>query len=246
MSNLNGKIAIVTGASRGIGAAIAERLAKDGAMVIINYAGKATEAEDQVRRIEAAGGRAISVQADVSDPAAVARMFDSAQASYGGVDILVNNAGIMRVAKLADSDDALFDSQIAINLKGTFNTLRQAATRLRNGGRIVNLSSTVVVRKAETYGVYAATKAAVEAMTPILSKELRGRSITVNAVAPGPIGTDLFLNGKSPELIEQLAKMSPLERLGTPDDVAAVVAFLIGPDGSWINGQVLRPNGGMI
>jgi 3-oxoacyl-[acyl-carrier protein] reductase len=246
MSNLNGKIAIVTGASRGIGAAIAERLAKDGATVIINYAGKATEAEDQVRRIEAAGGRAISVQADVSDPAAVARMFDSAQASYGGVDILVNNAGIMRVAKLADSDDALFDSQIAINLKGTFNTLRQAAARLRNGGRIVNLSSTVVVRKAETYGVYAATKAAVEAMTPILSKELRGRSITVNAVAPGPIGTDLFLNGKSPELIEQLAKMSPLERLGTPDDVAAVVAFLTGPDGSWINGQVLRPNGGMI
>ncbi len=246
MSNLNGKIAIVTGASRGIGAAIAGRLARDGATVIINYAGKAAEADEQVRKIEAAGGRAISTQADVSDAAAVARMFDSAQASYGGVDILVNNAGIMRVAKLADSDDALFDSQIAINLKGTFNTLRQAAARLRNGGRIVNLSSSVVVRKAETYGVYAATKAAVEAMTPILSKELRGRSITVNAVAPGPIGTDLFLNGKSPELIEQLAKMSPLERLGTPDDVAAVVAFLVGPDGSWMNGQVLRPNGGMI
>ena len=246
MSNLNGKIAIVTGASRGIGAAIAGRLAEDGATVIINYAGKAAEADEQVRKIEAAGGRAISSQADVSDAAAVARMFDNAEAAYGGVDILVNNAGIMKLAKLADSDDALFDSQVAINLKGTFNTLRQAAARLRNGGRIVNLSSSVVIRKAETYGVYAATKAAVEAMTPVLSKELRGRSITVNAVAPGPTGTDLFLNGKSPELIEHLAKMNPLERLGTPEAIAAAVAFLAGPDGAWINGQVLQANGGMI
>jgi 3-oxoacyl-[acyl-carrier protein] reductase len=246
MSNLNGKIAIVTGASRGIGAAIAGRLARDGATVIINYAGKAAEAEEQVRKIEAAGGRAISTQADVSDASAVARMFDSAQASFGGVDILVNNAGIMKLAKLADSDDGLFDSQIAINLKGTFNTLRVAAAQLRNGGRIVNLSTSVVGLKLETYGVYAATKAAVEAMTAILSKELRGRSITVNAVAPGPTGTDLFLNGKSQALVEHLAKMNPLERLGTPDDIAAAVAFLTGPDGAWINGQVLRANGGMI
>ena len=215
MSKLNGKVAIVTGASRGIGAAIAGRLARDGATVIVNYAGKAAEAEDLVRKIEAAGGRAISAQADVSDAAALARMFDSAQASYGGVDILVDNAGIMKLATLAESDDALFDSQIAVNLKGTFNTLRQAVKRLRNGGRIVNLSSSVVGLKPETYGVYAATKAAVETMTAILSKELRGRSITVNAVAPGPTGTDLFLNGKSPELVEHLAKMNPLERLGT-------------------------------
>lgn len=246
MSSLNGKIAIVTGASRGIGAAIAGRLARDGATVIINYAGKAREAEEQVRRIEAAGGRAVSAQADVSDAAAVARMFDSAEASYGGVDILVNNAGVMKLAKLSDSDDALFDSQIAINLKGTFNTLRQAATRLRNGGRIVNLSSSVVGLKPETYGVYAATKAAVETLTAILSKEMRGRNVTANVVAPGPTGTDLFLNGKSPELVEHLAKMNPLERLGTPDDIAAVVAFLAGPDGAWVNGQVLRANGGMI
>ena len=246
MSNLNGKIAIVTGGSRGIGAAIAGRLARDGATVIVNYAGRAAEAEEQIRKINAAGGQAVSAQADVSDAAAVARMFDSAEASYGGVDILVNNAGIMKLATLADSDDALFDSQIAINLKGTFNTLRQAAKRLRDGGRIVNLSSSVVVRKAETYAVYAATKAAVEAMTPILSKELRGRSITVNAMAPGPTGTDLFLNGKSPELIEHLAKMSPLERLGMPDDIAAAVAFLASPDGAWINGQVLQANGGLI
>ena len=213
MSKLNGKVAIVTGASRGIGAAIAGRLARDGATVIVNYAGKAAEAEDLVRKIEAAGGRAISAQADVSDAAALARMFDSAQASYGGVDILVDNAGIMKLATLAESDDALFDSQIAVNLKGTFNTLRQAVKRLRNGGRIVNLSSSVVGLKPETYGVYAATKAAVETMTAILSKELRGRSITVNAVAPGPTGTDLFLNGKSPELVEHLAKM---KSAGTP------------------------------
>ena len=246
MSKLNGKIAIVTGASRGIGAAIAARLAADGATVIINYAGKAAEAEEQVRRIEAAGGHAISAQADVADGVSIARMFDSAQAAYGGVDILVNNAGIMKLATLADSDDALFDSQIAVNVKGTFNTLRQAAMRLRSGGTIVNLSSSVVGLKPETYGVYAATKAAVEAMTSILAKELRGRSITVNAVAPGPTGTDLFLNGKAPELVEHMAKMNPLERLGTPEDIAAVVAFLAGPDGAWVNGQVLRANGGMV
>jgi 3-oxoacyl-[acyl-carrier protein] reductase len=246
MSNLNGKVAIVTGASRGIGAAIARRLAADGATVIVNYVGKPAEAEDQVRRIAAAGGHAVSAQADVSGAAAVARMFDSAEASYGGVDILVNNAGIMKLAPLAESDDPLFDSQIAVNLKGTFNTLRQAAKRLRDGGRIVNLSTSVVGLKLETYGVYAATKAAVETMSAILSKELRGRSITVNAVAPGPTGTDLFLDGKSPELVDRLAKMNPLERLGTPDDIAAAVAFLVGPDGSWINGQVLRANGGMV
>jgi 3-oxoacyl-[acyl-carrier protein] reductase len=240
------KVAIVTGASRGIGAAIAERLASDGFTVVLNFAGKATEAEQLVRKIEAAGGRAITAQADVSDPAAVARIFDAADAAFGGVDVLVNNAGIMKLASLADSEDALFDSQVAVNLKGTFNTLRQAARRLRDGGRIVNLSSSVVGLKPETYGVYAATKAAVETMTAILAKELRGRSITVNAVAPGPTATDLFLNGKSDELIARMAKANPLERLGTPSDIANTVAFLAGPDGAWINGQVLRANGGMV
>jgi 3-oxoacyl-[acyl-carrier protein] reductase len=173
-------------------------------------------------------------------------MFDAAEAAFGGVDVLVNNAGIMKLAKIADSDDALFDQQIAVNLKGTFNALREAAKRLRDGGRVVNFSTSVVGVKLETYGVYAATKAAVETLTAILSKELRGRSITVNAVAPGPTATDLFLNGKSPELIERMAKMNPLERLGTPEDIASAVAFLVGPDGSWINGQVLRANGGMV
>jgi 3-oxoacyl-[acyl-carrier protein] reductase len=152
----------------------------------------------------------------------------------------------MKLAKIADSDDALFDQQVAVNVKGTFNTLREAAKRLRDGGRIINFSTSVVGVKLETYGVYAATKAAIETMTAILSKELRGRSITVNAVAPGPTGTDLFLNGKSPELIERMARMNPLERLGTPADIASSVAFLAGADGSWINGQTLRANGGMV
>jgi len=242
----NEKVAIVTGASRGIGAAIAKRLARDGFGVVVNHAGSAAQAAAVVARIEQAGGRAIVAQADVSDPVAVARMFDAAEAAFGGIDVLVNNAGIMKLAPLADSDDALFDRHVAVNLKGTFNTLRQAARRVREGGRIINLSTSVVGLKLEGYAVYAATKAAVETLTAILSKELRGRSITVNAIAPGPTATALFLEGKSPELIERLSKANPLERFGTPADIANAVAFLAGPDGGWINGQVLRANGGMV
>src|SRR6202030_578661 len=192
------------------------------------------------------GGRGLAAKSDVSHAGAMRGMCEAPERAFGGVDVLVNNAGIMMLAKIADSDDALFDRQIAINLKGTFNGMREAARRLRDGGRIVNFSTSVVGTKLETYSVYAATKSAVETMTAILSKEMRGRSITVNAVAPGPTATDLFLNGKSPELIDRLAKMNPLERLGTPADIASAVAFLVGPDGGWINGQVLRPNGGMV
>ena len=246
MSKDGNRVAIVTGASRGIGAAIARRLAADGFTVVVNYAGKAAEAEALVAEIEAAGGTAIPAQADVSDPAAVARLFDAAQAAFGGVDVLVNNAGIMKLASLADSDDALFDSQVAINLKGSFNTLREAAKRLRAGGRIVNLSSSVVGLTPATYAVYAATKAGVEAMTHILTKELRGRNITVNAIAPGPTATALFLGGKPQAVIDTLTKAAPLERLGQPEDIANAVAFLAGPDGGWINGQILRANGGII
>jgi 3-oxoacyl-[acyl-carrier protein] reductase len=246
MINQTKKVAIVTGASRGIGAVVAERLAGDGFTVVVNYAGDARSAEAVAQRIDSKGGRALTAQADVSDPHAVRRLFDAAETAFGGVDVLVNNAGVMKLAKIADSEDALFDQHMAVNLKGTFNTLREAARRLRDGGRIVNFSTSVVGLKTEAYGVYAATKAAVETMTGILSKELRGRNITVNAVAPGPIGTDLFLNGKSQELIDRLAKMNPLERLGKPEDIASAVAFLVGPDGGWINGQVLRPNGGMV
>jgi 3-oxoacyl-[acyl-carrier protein] reductase len=246
MTKVQGKVAIVTGSSRGIGAAIAERLGADGFTVVINYAGGTAEAEALARKIEQAGGRAITAQADVSNGSAVSRMFDMAEAAFGGVDVLVNNAGIMRLASLADSDDALFESQLAINLKGTFNTLREAARRLRNGGRIINLSSSQAGLLHPTYGVYAATKAAVEAMTHVLAKELRGRNITVNAVAPGPTATKLFLEGKPKEVIDRLKNLAPLERLGEPSDIAAAVSFLAGPDGSWINGQVLRANGGII
>jgi len=240
------KVAIVTGASRGIGAAIARRLAADGFIVVINYAGKTGEAEELAGTIERAGGRALTAQADVSDPKAVVRMWEAAEAAFGGVDVLVNNAGIMRLATLAEGDDALFDSQIAINLKGPRNTMRLAAQRLRSGGRIINLSSSVVGLYQPTYGVYAATKAGVEAMTHVLSKELRGRNITVNAIAPGPTATALFLDGKPQAVIDTLAKLAPLERLGQPEDIANTVAFLAGPDGAWINGQVLRANGGIV
>ena len=246
MTDNTSKVAIVTGASRGIGAAVAERLATDGFTVVVNYSGDVKSAEAVVKKIEGGGGRALAVKADVSDSNAVREMFDKIAATFGGVDALINNAGIMKLAKIADSDDALFDQQIAINLKGSFNAMREAAKRLRDGGRIVNFSTSVVGTKIETYGIYAATKAAVEIMTTILSKELRGRNITVNAVAPGPVATDLFLTGKSPELIDRLAKMNPMERLGTPEDIASTVAFLVGPDGGWINGQVLRANGGMV
>lgn len=240
------RVAIVTGASRGIGAAIAQRLAQDGCAVIVNYAGRRDAAEDVVSAITAAGGAAHAVQADVADPAAVTRLFDEAEAAYGGVDVLVNNAGIMSLATIGESTDAMFDAQIAVNLRGTFNALREAARRLRDGGRIINFSTSVVGTKLERYGIYAATKAAVETLTPILAKELRGRAITVNAVAPGPTATDLFLEGKSPELVERLAKATPLERLATTEDIAAAVSFLAGPDGGWINGQVLRANGGLV
>ncbi|MGR9505477.1 SDR family oxidoreductase [Rhizobium leguminosarum] len=242
----NGKVALVTGASRGIGAAVARRLATDGFTVVINYSSNAAPAEELVQEIEQAGGKALTAKADVSDAEAVRRMFDAAEAAFGGVDVLINNAGIMMLSSLAEADDANFDRQIGVNLKGTFNTLREAAKRLRDGGRVVNFSTSVVGLKLETYGVYAATKAAVETLTAIMANEMRGRNITVNAIAPGPVATDLFLNGKSDELIAHMAKMNPLERLGTPEDIAAAVAFLAGPDGGWINGQTLRANGGVI
>ncbi|MDB5973725.1 MAG: family oxidoreductase [Nevskia sp.] len=240
------KVALVTGASRGIGQAIAERLARDGYTLIVNYSGDAAPAEALVRKIEQAGGRAIAAKADISDAASVRRMFDAAESAFGGIDVLVNNAGIMQLANIADTDDDSFDRQIAVNLKGTFNTLREAAKRLRSGGRIVNFSTSVVGLLMPTYGVYAATKAAVETMTSILAKELRGRNITVNAVAPGPTATDLFLKGKPQEVVDRMAKMAPLERLGQPGDIADVVAFLAGPDASWVNGQTLRANGGIV
>lgn len=246
MTSQTNRVAIITGASRGIGAAIARRLASDGLTVIVNYAGSATAAGQLVDAIEKAGGRAISAQADVSDPQAVRRMFDDAEAAYGGVDVLVNNAGIMKLAPLAQVDDVSFDQTIAVNLKGTFNGLREAARRLRDGGRIVNFSTSIVGLYQPTYGVYAATKAAVEALTHILAKELGPRRITVNAVAPGPVATELFLEGKDQQTLERIRQMIPLGRLGEVDDIARVVSMLVGPDGGWINGQIIRANGGVV
>jgi 3-oxoacyl-[acyl-carrier protein] reductase len=241
-------VAIVTGASRGIGAAIAQRLARDGHAVVVNYAGKAEEAAKVVAAITAAGGRATAVQADVADASAVRRLFDEAERLYGGVDVLVNNAGIMppQLPPLADTDDTTFDRLFSVNVRGSFNTMREAAKRLRGGGRIVNFSSSVIGLALPGYAAYAATKAAVETLTNILAKEMRGKGITVNAVAPGPTATALFLDGKTPEAIARLEKAAPLERLGTPEDIARVVAFLAGPDGAWVNGQTLRVNGGMV
>ncbi|TJW35367.1 MAG: SDR family oxidoreductase [Mesorhizobium sp.] len=242
----NGKVALVTGASKGIGAEIARRLARDGFSVVVNYAGGAEAAGQVMREIEAAGGAAIAVQADVGDIKGVARLFDAAEQAFGGLDVLVNNAGIMKLAPLAQMDDVAFDQQIAVNLGGVFRGMREGARRLRDGGRIVSFSSSVVGLYQPTYGVYAATKAAVEAMTHVLAKELGPRGITVNVVAPGPVATDLFLDGKTEALVESIRKMNPLGRLGQPADIAGVVSFLAGPGGGWVNGQVLRANGGTV
>lgn len=238
--------AIVTGASQGIGAVVAERLARDGFAVTIDYAGNEAPARALADKIVARGGRAVAVRADVSDPAAVAGLFDETERAFGGVDVLVNNAGIMTLSPLAEADDALFDRHVAVNLKGVFNGLREGARRIREGGRIVSFSSSVVGLYQPTYGVYAATKAGVEAMTRILAKELGPRKITVNAIAPGPVATKLFLGDKTDEQVAHATKMLPLGRLGEPDDIAAAIAFLVGPDGGWVNGQVLRANGGAV
>ncbi len=242
------QVAIVTGASRGIGAAVAARLAQDGFAVVVDYLGDDAEASEVVQSIAECGGRAAAVNADVADPGAVHALFDEAERTFGRVDVLINNAGIMppTLPPLAETDDATFDRLFAVNVKGTFNTLREAARRLRPGGRIVNFSSSVIGTAFPGYAVYGATKAAVETFTNIMAKELRGRGITVNAIAPGPTATELFLNGKTPETIERLSKAPPLERLGTPEDIAAAVSFLVSEDGAWINGQTLRANGGLV
>ncbi|MGF0536680.1 SDR family oxidoreductase [Agrobacterium sp. ES01] len=240
------KTAIVTGSSKGIGAAIAQRLAKDGMAVVVNYSRDAEAANAVVSKIEADGGRALAVAADIGTAHAMASLFDAAEEAFGGVDILVNNAGMMQLSPLASVEDDAFERQIAVNLGGVFRGMREGARRLRDGGRIISFSSSVVGLYQPTYGVYAATKAAVEAMTHILAKELGARNITVNAVAPGPVETDLFMQGKPDELVKTIAGMNPFKRLGQPDDIANVVSFLASPDAGWVNGQVIRANGGVI
>lgn len=241
----NARVAIVTGASRGIGAAVAQRLANDGFAVAVNYALSSSEADALVAQLTAAGTRAIAVKADVANADDVRRMFETTEQQLGKVDVLVNNAGILKTVPLADTSDALYDQTFDINVRGTFNTLREAAARINDGGRIVNFSSTTLALNMPGYAIYNGTKAAVEAFTHVFAKELRGRNITVNAVAPGPVATALFLDGKTEEQIQTFAKMPPLQRLGQPDDIASVVSFLAGPDAGWVNGQILRANGGV-
>ncbi|WP_329183473.1 SDR family oxidoreductase [Streptomyces sp. NBC_01428] len=238
------RVAIVTGGSGGIGSAVAQALAADGMSVVVHYSGRAERADEVVTSIRKAGGEAVAVSGDVADETAMAALYDTAEERFGGVDVVVNTAGIMVLAPLAEMDLDAFDRMHRVNVRGTFVVSQLAARRLRPGGALVNFSTSVTRLQQPTYAAYAATKGAVEAMTLILARELRGRDVTVNAVAPGPTATPLFLEGKSPALVERIAAVSPLERLGTPEDIAQAVAFLAGPGGRWVNGQVLFSNGG--
>ncbi|MER5997413.1 SDR family oxidoreductase [Nonomuraea angiospora] len=239
-------VAVVTGGSRGIGKAIAMALAARGCAVAVGFQGSASAAAQVVEKITASGGRAIPVQADVADEHAVAAMFDTVEKAFGGVDVVVNSAGRLSLSPIAELDLDDLDALHRTNIRGAFVMAREAARRVRTGGAIVTLSTSVVGLQFPNYGAYAASKGAVEAMTLVLARELRGRDITVNAVAPGPTATELFLDGKDEATVERLAKQPPLERLGTPEDIAEVVAFLASPAGHWVNGQVVRANGGII
>jgi 3-oxoacyl-[acyl-carrier protein] reductase len=238
------KIAIVTGASRGIGRAVAKRLAQDGFAVVVNYLSNASEAEEVVAEIKVIGGEAIAVKADVANQADVVRLFEETMKKFGSVDVVVHNSGIMTLSPIDKSDVELFDKVISTNLRGAFLVLAQAAQHIAAGGRIIAFSSSVLVKSFPLYGPYIASKAGVEGLVHVLANELRGRNVTVNAVAPGPVATDLFLKGKTEDQIAELSKLAPLERLGQPVDIANVVSFLAGPDGGWVNSQVLRANGG--
>jgi 3-oxoacyl-[acyl-carrier protein] reductase len=244
MKNTVSKSAIVTGASGGIGRAVAKRLASDGFSIAVAYAGNPTKAQEVVAEIKAAGGQAVAFQADIANADAVQSLFKQTQDTYGKIDVVVNNAGIMPLSPIAKNDVEMFDKVIATNLRGTFLMLAQAAQHVAQGGRIIALSSSVLAKSFPTYGAYIASKAGVEGLIHVLANELRGRKITANAVAPGPVGTELFLKDKTQAQIDELRRVPPLERLGQPEDIANVVSFLAGPDGGWVNGQVLRANGG--
>jgi len=240
------RVALVTGGSRGIGRQTALRLAADGYAVVLTYASNADDAATAVKEIDIAGGQAVAARADVADEQAMAAAFDLAEQTFGGLDVVVHAAGRMILAPIAELDLDVLDQLHRTNVRGTFVVDQLAARRLRSGGAIINFSSSVVGLAFPGYAAYAASKGAVEAVTLILARELRGRDITVNAVAPGPTATELFLDGKDDQTIAKLAAQPPLERLGTPQDIAEVVAFLASPAGHWVNGQVVRANGGII
>jgi 3-oxoacyl-[acyl-carrier protein] reductase len=244
MKTLENKVAIVTGSSRGIGAQIAKVLSSAGARVVVNYSGNEKAASQVVAIIKAAGGEAIAVRADVSNAAEVKALFDAAIAQFGKVDILINNAGIALYKRIQETTDEEFDRLMAINLKGVFVTLREAATRLETGGRIVNFSSSVTRLMLPTYGPYSASKAAVEQLTRVFAKEVGARGITVNSISPGPTNTELFTVGKSEEAIQRLAAMAALGRIGKPEDIARVVLFLVSEEAAWVSAQNIGANGG--
>jgi 3-oxoacyl-[acyl-carrier protein] reductase len=238
------KSAIVTGASGGIGRVVAKRLASDGFAITVHYAGNPAKAEAVVAEINNAGGKAVAEQADVAKSADVERLFEETLKNLGSVDVVVNNAGIMPLSPIGKGDVEVFDRVVNTNLRGTFLVLAQAAQHVASGGRIIALSSSVLAKSFPTYGAYIASKAGVEGLVHVLANELRGRNITVNAVAPGPVATELFLRGKNKEQLAEFTKMNPLERLGQPEDIANVISFLAGPEGGWVNSQVIRANGG--
>lgn len=244
--SLSGKVAIVTGASSGIGREIAERLAENGAKVVVNYASSPAKAEEVVSAIKQSGGEARAIQADIRQVAAIERLFGETIEAYGGIDILVNNAGIMTTKPVAAMTEEDFDQQFAINVKGTYFAIQQAFHHMNSGGRIINFSTSVVGQMFPAYSVYAGTKGAVEQFTRQLAKEFGPKGITINAVAPGPINTELFTVGKSEEQIAGIANMNAFGRLGEPDDVAGAVLFLAGEESKWITGQTIRVNGGFV
>lgn len=244
MNNSNLRVAMVTGGSGGIGRAIAERLAKDGMAIGVHYSRNKSSADETVCAITSAGGKAIAVGGDVADEKEMSAAFDAIEETFGGIDVVVNTAGIMLLSPIATMNLDDLDRIYRTNIRGTFVVSQQAARRARNGGAIINFSTTVTRLQFPNYGAYAASKGAVEAMTLVLARELRGKNITVNTVAPGPTATPLFFNDKDEAMIDTLAHAAPLERLGMPEDMAESVAFLAGP-ARWINGQILYVNGGL-
>lgn len=238
------RVGLVTGGSGGIGHAVAERLAQDGVAVAVHYARNKAKADEIVAAITAAGGSAITVSGDVADENDMSAAFDAVESAFDGIDVVVNTAGIRILSPIATLDLADLDRLHRTNIRGTFVVSQQAARRVRAGGAIVNFSTSVTRMQLPAYAAYVASKSAVEGMTLILARELSGKDITVNAVAPGPTATPLFLQGMDDEAIARFAKAAPLERLGQPGDIAEVVSFLAGP-ARWVNGQVIYSNGGI-